>query len=89
MDSGGQELPSGQVGELWLRGPNITTGYWRRPEETREIFGATLGQGDGPWLRTGDLAFFHQGVMAEIGTPDQLFGAPQNPETQKFLASVR
>ena len=35
------------------------------------------------------VAFFHQGVMAEIGTPDQLFGAPQNPETQKFLASVR
>ena len=35
------------------------------------------------------VAFFHQGVMAEIGTPDQLFGAPQHPETQKFLASVR
>ncbi|WP_448955876.1 amino acid ABC transporter ATP-binding protein [Labrys neptuniae] len=35
------------------------------------------------------VAFFHQGVMAEIGTPDQLFGAPRNPETQKFLASVR
>jgi len=27
--------------------------------------------------------------MAEIGTPDQLFGAPQHAETQKFLASVR
>jgi len=35
------------------------------------------------------VAFFHQGVMAEIGPPDQIFGAPQNPETQKFLASVR
>lgn len=35
------------------------------------------------------VAFFHQGVMAEIGTPDQLFGAPQHAETQKFLASVR
>ncbi|MCX5576710.1 amino acid ABC transporter ATP-binding protein [Kaistia terrae] len=35
------------------------------------------------------VAFFHQGVMAEIGTPEQLFGAPQNPETQKFLASIR
>jgi polar amino acid transport system ATP-binding protein len=35
------------------------------------------------------VAFFHQGVMAEIGTPDQLFGAPQHPETQKFLSSVR
>jgi hydroxyproline transport system ATP-binding protein len=35
------------------------------------------------------VAFFHQGIMAEIGTPDSLFGAPQHPETQKFLASVR
>lgn len=35
------------------------------------------------------VAFFHQGILAEIGTPDQLFGAPQHPETQKFLASVR
>ncbi|MDX0831775.1 ATP-binding cassette domain-containing protein [Sinorhizobium medicae] len=35
------------------------------------------------------VAFFHQGVMAEIGTPDQIFAMPQNAETQKFLASVR
>jgi polar amino acid transport system ATP-binding protein len=35
------------------------------------------------------VAFFHQGVMAEIGPPDQIFGAPQHPETKKFLSSVR
>ncbi len=35
------------------------------------------------------VAFFHQGVMAEIGPPEQIFGAPQHPETRKFLASVR
>ncbi|MDE3814901.1 ATP-binding cassette domain-containing protein [Sinorhizobium meliloti] len=35
------------------------------------------------------VAFFHQGIMAEIGSPDQIFASPQNPETQKFLASVR
>jgi polar amino acid transport system ATP-binding protein len=35
------------------------------------------------------VAFFHQGVMAEIGAPDQIFGAPQNTETRKFLSSVR
>jgi hydroxyproline transport system ATP-binding protein len=35
------------------------------------------------------VAFFHQGVMAEIGTPDQIFGSPQRPETQEFLGSVR
>ncbi|MGI6247595.1 MAG: amino acid ABC transporter ATP-binding protein [Pseudochelatococcus sp.] len=35
------------------------------------------------------VAFFHKGVMAEIGKPEQIFGAPQNPETKKFLSSVR
>ncbi|QFQ87752.1 ATP-binding cassette domain-containing protein [Paracoccus kondratievae] len=35
------------------------------------------------------VAFFHQGVMAEIGSPEQIFGDPQNPETRKFLSSTR
>lgn len=34
------------------------------------------------------VAFFHKGVMAEIATPDQLFGAPQDPELQKFLSAT-
>jgi acyl-CoA synthetase (AMP-forming)/AMP-acid ligase II len=39
----------GAVGELWVRGPVVTAGYWHRPEATAETFGA-----DG-WLRTGDV----------------------------------
>lgn len=35
------------------------------------------------------VAFFHQGVMCEIGPPEQIFDAPQNIETQKFLSNVR
>jgi len=35
------------------------------------------------------VAFFHQGVMAEIGAPDQIFGDPQHEETRKFLSNVR
>jgi acyl-CoA synthetase (AMP-forming)/AMP-acid ligase II len=37
------------VGELWIRGPAVTAGYWNRPDATAETFGA-----DG-WLRTGDV----------------------------------
>lgn len=35
------------------------------------------------------VAFFHQGIMAEIAPPAQFFAAPQHPETKKFLSSVR
>jgi acyl-CoA synthetase (AMP-forming)/AMP-acid ligase II len=46
---GMRELPVGEVGELWARGPQIVQGYWNRPVATAETF----IQG---WVRTGDLA---------------------------------
>jgi long-chain acyl-CoA synthetase len=42
-------LPTGAVGELWCKGPQVVKGYWNRPEATAETF----VEG---WLRTGDLA---------------------------------
>jgi len=48
-EDGKTELPIGEVGELWARGPQIVKGYWNRPEATAETFV------DG-WVRTGDLA---------------------------------
>jgi malonyl-CoA/methylmalonyl-CoA synthetase len=44
----GQDLPPGQTGEIWLKGPGITSGYWRKPEETATAF-------ERGWFRTGDL----------------------------------
>jgi long-chain acyl-CoA synthetase len=46
---GERELPHGEVGELWARGPNIVKGYWNKPEATANTFV------DG-WVKTGDLA---------------------------------
>jgi hypothetical protein len=47
--------PADQVGELWIRGPNITLGYWRNERATKEAFGLTLrGLKGSDWLRTGD-----------------------------------
>ncbi len=49
VDDHGQEVPKGQVGELWLRGPCIASGYWNQPETTAKAFR------DG-WFITGDAA---------------------------------
>jgi len=43
-----QDAEIGQVGEIWLKGPNVAPGYWKKPRETEAAFV------DG-WFRTGDL----------------------------------
>ena len=49
VDSTGRDVKPGEIGEIWVRGPNITPGYWNRPEANASSFT------DG-WLHTGDLA---------------------------------
>jgi fatty-acyl-CoA synthase len=45
----GEDLPAGHEGELTVRGPIVTTGYYKKPEETRAVIDAA------GWLRSGDL----------------------------------
>lgn len=62
------EVPAGMIGEIWAQGENIAAGYWNRPDETQETFGATIdGSPDGTWLRTGDLGFISEGELFIIG----------------------
>ena len=55
-DADGKEVPIGQPGELWVRGPQVMKGYWNRPEETAKAIDAR------GFLETGDIA-----VMDEKG----------------------
>ncbi len=55
------QVPEGRVGEIWVAGPSVAQGYWRRAEESANTFRAYLkDSGRGPYLRTGDLGFIHQ-----------------------------
>ena len=55
------------VGEIWLSGPSVANGYWKREELSEQIFQARLSDGRGPYLRTGDLGFLRQGELFVTG----------------------
>jgi fatty-acyl-CoA synthase len=49
VDDAGSDVGTGETGELWVRGPSVTKGYWNQPEVTAKPFH------DG-WFKTGDAA---------------------------------
>ena len=66
------ECPPGTVGEIWVHGGNVATGYWHKAPETEITFGGRLvapsaGTPEGPWLRTGDSGFFFDEELFIIG----------------------
>ncbi|MGF2944897.1 AMP-binding protein [Mycobacterium sp. Lab-001] len=68
----GTECPDETTGEIWVHGGNVSTGYWRKPDETERTFGAVLvepsaGTPEGPWLRTGDLGFVSDDALFIVG----------------------
>lgn len=72
------ELPDGQIGEIWISGQNMGTGYWNKERETVETFQNTLKSRTGPshaegaaddatWVRTGDYGAYHGGDLYITG----------------------
>ncbi|MCG7594698.1 long-chain-fatty-acid--AMP ligase FadD32 [Mycobacterium sp. PSTR-4-N] len=77
------ELPDGQIGEVWISGQNMGTGYWGKPYETAATFQNILksrtepshAQGatdDATWVRTGDLGAYHEGELYITGRTKDL-----------------
>jgi acyl transferase domain-containing protein/acyl-CoA synthetase (AMP-forming)/AMP-acid ligase II/acyl carrier protein/NAD(P)-dependent dehydrogenase (short-subunit alcohol dehydrogenase family) len=56
-----------EVGEIWVAGPTISTRYWNEAEEDSDVFSARTTDGDGPFLRTGDLGFLVAGELYVTG----------------------
>jgi fatty-acyl-CoA synthase len=50
VDGEGREVKAGEIGEMWIRGPHVSRGYWNNTEATQRAYGE-----DG-WFHTGDLA---------------------------------
>jgi fatty acid CoA ligase FadD28 len=82
------ECPAETVGEIWVHGDNVATGYWRKPDETEATFGGRLvspsaGTPEGPWLRTGDLGFVSDDELFVIGRIKDLliiYGRNHSPD---------
>ncbi|PBD01096.1 acyl-CoA synthetase (AMP-forming)/AMP-acid ligase II [Streptomyces sp. Ag82_O1-15] len=62
-----EELPEGEVGEIWVSGAGVAKGYWRNALATRETFRATLKDRPDRFLRTGDLGFLREGELFVTG----------------------
>lgn len=60
--------PDGRVGEIWVQGKSVSSGYYENPEATARVFGARLAEGnEGEFLRTGDLGFSRDGQIFVTG----------------------
>lgn len=67
IDQEGRELTAMEEGEIIVKGPNITPGYWHRPSETNSV----LANG---WLKTGDIGYLdHDGFLYVLDRRKDMF----------------
>jgi len=87
--STGAPVGDGETGEIWVGGPSVAAGYWRRPEESAATFAALTASGEGPFLRTGDLGVLSGGQLYVAGRiKDVLIIRGQNYYPQDIETTV-
>jgi acyl-CoA synthetase (AMP-forming)/AMP-acid ligase II len=83
-----QECEEGQVGEIFVQGPSVGTGYWNRPDE---VFHTELPGRRGPFLRTGDTGFRWDGELFVTGRAKEVIiiaGANHHPHDLEATAET-
>ena len=82
-DPEGNDLPVGERGEIWFKGPHLIRGYWNKPEATAE----TLVDG---WLRSGDLGRIDEDgfVYVEDRAKDMVLRAGENVYCAEVEAAI-
>jgi long-chain acyl-CoA synthetase len=82
-DPDGNVLPTGEVGELWFKGPNLIRGYWNRPEATAQ----TIVDG---WLRSGDLGHLDEDGFVYVSdrAKDMVLRAGENVYCAEVEAAI-
>ncbi|HEX7899877.1 MAG TPA: AMP-binding protein [Planctomycetota bacterium] len=82
VDEAGREVHERECGRLQFRGPSTTSGYYRNPEATRELF-------DGPWVKSGDTAYVAEGEIFLVGrTKDLIIRGGRNIHPQELEEAV-
>jgi acyl-CoA synthetase (AMP-forming)/AMP-acid ligase II len=84
-----QQAADGEVGEIWLQCDSAGLAYWNEPLLSEAVFGALLENGDGPFIRTGDIAYMLSGelfVVGRLADRIRLCGAYHAPQDLELLA---
>ena len=67
------ECAERMIGEVWVKGPIVASGFWNRPEDSQSIFKAAIsGEEEGFYLRTGDLGFIYNSEFFFTGRRKEL-----------------
>lgn len=59
MDEMGKEVPVGESGEIWAKGPQVMKGYWEKPDETENVF-------QNGYFKTGDIGVINEDGYVKI-----------------------
>jgi len=88
---GTKEVPTGMIGELAVRGPQVMMGYWQDPEATDEALRPLVGSSGSKWLLTGDVAQVDaEGYFRIIARKADLWypGKPDEPAFPRDVEEV-